>query len=275
MSIDFSSLIDLWSYAFFYKAVFVGVLISFLLSWLGAYVVLRREVIFADAISNIAFFGVALAFFFDSSISIFILASCFVAGLIVHYLQSKHILQSDSLLEILAQTGLALAVVIISLLTGYKADLSQFLFGDLLGLSTNDLWITVVLFVALSLVLFLGHRNFVRVSLSNYLSQSVIKNKEFWNLFFVILLAISIGLAIKIVGVLLVAAFTTIPANIAKLLVNTLKRTFVLSVILGVVLTFLGIHLSALLNVPSGATIVLVMVVALIMALAKRSLKFD
>lgn len=273
MNIDFSALLDLWNYAFFYRAVFVGVLIAFLLSWLGSYVVLRREVIFADAISNIAFFGVALAFFFESSVSLFILLACMLAALVVHYLQSKRLLHNDSLLEILAQTGLALAVVTISLLEGYRVDLSQFLFGDLLGLSNIDLWVTGALFLVLVIIMFYGHRNFIRISLSDLLSQSVLKFKERWNLFFVILLALSIGLSIKIIGVLLVAAFTTIPANIAKLFASTLKGTFVIAVIVGVVATFLGIHFSALLNLPSGPTIVLVMVLFLFFSFIKIAIK--
>jgi len=263
-----NSLIDFWAFPFFYRAILVGSLMSLMLSWLGGYVVLRREVVLAHAMPNVAFLGVVLAFMFGYSITFAIVLFTVIAALLIDYLRRKNLIHSDSLLEIFAQFGLASAVIVLSFVKGYQIDLTQFLFGDILAISHTDLYFTFAIFVLVSLSLYKWHHVFLKLSLSESFSHVSLKNSRLWHTFLILLVAVSIGLAMKIVGILLVAAFTTVPANIAKLFAKSIKQTFVFAAIIGLITTFVGLHVSALWDVPSGASIVVLLISTLFFTFA-------
>lgn len=263
-----SELVEFWSFPFFYRALIAGLLMSLILSWLGAYVVLRREVVLAHALPNVAFLGVVLAFMFDYPITIAIIASTIVASLAIDYLRKKNLIHSDSLLEIFAQFGLAASVILLSFVKGYQVDLTQFLFGDILAVSEFDLYVTAVMFLIVTVSLRFWHPTFLKLSLSESFSHLSVKNRRFWHTFLLLMIAICIGLAMKVVGILLVAAFTTIPANAAKLFSKSLRQTFRLSVLIAFFATFVGLHVSTVWDVPSGASIVVLMLLVLFAAFA-------
>ncbi len=254
-----TTLIEYLQYPFFFRALIVGSIISLLLSWVSGYVVLRREVIFADSLSNIGFLGIALAILFNLPITPTLILICIFAAFLISYIQRKKLFSSDSLLEIFAQLGLATAIIIIALFPGYRINIEQFLFGDILGISNYDVAMSIALLILSGLVIIFCHKNFLRISLSDQLSHSIVKNKKIWHGLFILLIALLIAMAMKIIGVLLVAAFITIPSNVAKLVARSLGQTFVLSTILGFLSTLIGLYLSIVFNLPSGALIVTVM----------------
>lgn len=262
--------IEYLQYPFFVRALFVGGVIGLILSWMSGYVVMRREVVLTHALSHIGLFGIALAILMSYPITLSLLVACLVGAYLINRLQSRRLFNNDSLLEIFAQLSLALAIVIISIFPGYRINLEQFLFGDILGISRMDVWVSFWLLAVAGGIIAGFHRTFLRISLSDLLSHALVKRKKFWNGVLVVLLAMMIALAIRIVGVLLVAAFVTIPSNTAKLLAKSVKRTFILSAFLGLFATFAGLWTSVLFDLPTGATIVLVMGVVWLLAMAVR-----
>ncbi len=265
---------DFLQFPFFVRALTVGGMIGLLLSWMSGYVVLRREVLFTHALSNIGFFGIAVAILFQWPITLMLLLACFLGAYFISMLQRRRLFHNDSLLGIFSQVGLALAIMVIAFFPGYRVNIEQFLFGDILGISRMDVRISVVLFVVVGIVLVLFHRKFLMISLSEELSHSLLKRKKILNALFIGLLALVIAMAMKIIGVLLVAAFTTIPSNTAKLFARNLFQTFVFSALIGVVATFGGLYLSAMADLPSGAMIVVVLGAIWILALlVKRILQ--
>lgn len=259
-------------YPFFLRALLVGGTISLVLSWMSGYVVLRKEVLFTHSLSNIGFLGVALAILLQLPVTPILIASCVIAAYLISVLQSKKIFNNDSLLEIFSQSGLALAVIVIALFPGYRINIEQFLFGDILGISSVDVYITSALALASAVTIFLFHKKFLQISLSDLLSHSHLKNKRLWHALLILLLALMIALAMKIVGVLLVAAFTTITSNTAKLFAKNIRQTFIYSSLIGLIATILGLFASASLNLPSGPAIVLAMVIFWLLAIIKNAL---
>lgn len=256
ISIIMTTLIEYLNYPFFLRALVVGLSLSLLLSWMSGYIVLRREVLFADSLSNIGFLGIALAILFNLPITPTLIVACLFAAFLITYIQRKKLFASDSLLEIFAQLGLSLAIIVIALFPGYRVNIEQFLFGDILGINQTDVIISLSLLAVTGILIFLYHKTFLKISLSDQLSHSIVKNKKFWHSLLIFLLALLVALAMKIIGVLLVAAFITIPSNAAKLFANSLKQTFILSTLVGLISTIFGLFLSVSLNLPSGALIV-------------------
>ncbi|MBI4234964.1 metal ABC transporter permease [Candidatus Peregrinibacteria bacterium] len=254
-----TTFIEYLQYPFFLRALIVGGFLSLILSWMSGYTVLRQEVLFTDALSNIGFLGIALAILFNLPITLMLIVVCLIAAYLIHVVQRGKLFQNDSLLEIFSRVGLALGIIVVGLFPGYRINIEQFLFGDILGISSFDFWLTIVLLFGIGLVVLFSHRTFLKISLSDTLSHSLVKYKKFWHGLLIFLLAIMIALSMKIIGVLLVAAFTTIPSNTAKIFAKNISQTFILSSLLGIVATFAGLYLSVLFNLPSGALIVVVL----------------
>ena len=251
---------EILKYPFFVRALVSGLLIGILLSTFSTYVVLRREVLLTHSLSNIAFLGVAIAVLFDWPVTFPLLGMTVFGAFLINYVQQKRLFNSDSLLAIFSQMGLALSIIVISFFPGYRTNLEQFLFGDILAVTRMDLYTSILLFVLIGGLLTCAHKKFLRISLSETLSQSLVRNKRFWHGVFLLAVALTIGMAMKVVGILLVAAFTTIPANIAKIVARNMRETFLWSVFFGVFSTVAGLFISTVWDVPSGPMIVMVLV---------------
>lgn len=253
-------MLEYLQYPFFVRALVTGVLISFLLSWFSTYVVLRKEVLLTHSLSNIAFLGVALAVLFDFPVTLPLLGMTVLAAFVINYLQRKKLFHNDSLLAIFSQIGLALSIIVISFFPGYRVNLEQFLFGDILAVTQMDMYLSIGFFIVIGAILVFAHSTFLKISLSDKLSQTLVVKKKFWHGIFLLSIALTIGMAMKIVGILLVAAFTTIPANTAKLFARNMRQNFVLSIVFGLMGTLIGLYISSAFDVPTGATIVMSLV---------------
>lgn len=254
-----TTFIEYLQYPFFVRALVVGGIMSLLLSWMSSYVVLRQEVLFTHALSNIGFLGIALAVLFQLPITPMLIGACLLAAGLIRFIQNKRIFSNDSLLGMFSQIGLALGVIVIALFPGYRVNIEQYLFGDVLGVTEFDLQLSIVLLLGVGVVMLAFHKNFLRISLSEALSHSIVKNRKIYHALFIFTLAILIAMAMKIIGVLLVAAFTTIPSNCGKLFARNINQTFIISTVIGVLSTFSGFYLSVILNLPSGPLVVCVL----------------
>ena len=262
-----------FEYDFFVRAILVGTMASLVLSWLSGYIVLRREVLFTHSISHAGFLGIALALVWEWSTNWSLILASLIAVFIVDYLKQKYWFDSDSILAMIAQITLAVAIIVISSISGYQINIEQFLFGDILGINKNDIWITIGLLLGVAILVITKHTTFLKISLSSVLSHTTVKHKKLWHSILMVMIAGSIALAMKIIGVLLVASFTTLPANIAKLIAPNLQMTFVISTVLGVFATVVGLMVSTVYDTPSGPMIVIVLAIVLGITVIAKSVK--
>ncbi len=266
-------LIEYLQYPFFVRAMIVGGIIGLILSWMSGYIVMRREVVLTHALSHLGFLGIAFAILFSLPITLSLIGMCLIGIYLIYLVRNENLFYSDSLLEIFAQLSLALAVVVISFFPGYRINIEQFLFGDILGISKADLWMSLVLLFFVGGILLVFHKTFLKISLSDILSHTLVRHKKFWNGLLLIIFALMIALAIRVVGVLLVAAFVTIPSNSAKLITKNITASFVVSALIGTFCTFTGLFISAFWDIPTGAMIVLLMGIFWLFTILWRKLK--
>ena len=256
------------------RAIFAGVLISIAAAPLGCVIVWRRMAYVGETLAQSSLLGVALglALQIDLTFSV-VLAALLAAGIIILFGQSR-VLALDSALGLVHHAALALGVICISLLKGPGIDLNAFLFGDVFAVTKGDVvWIVLGTLFVLAAMARLW-KPLVRVSLHSDLATAEGVDPVLPKALFDVLLAVTIAVAMKIVGVLLVMAFLIVPAVAARPLARTPEAMAVIAAAIGVAGTLLGLALSLSLDVPGGPAIVVAMVgLAAFSLLAARGLR--
>jgi zinc transport system permease protein len=260
------TIIEAFTFTFFTRGLIIGCLLSILCALIGNFVVMRKEAVIGHSISNFAFLGIAAGIFLGLNLNLMILISCMFGISIILYLQHAKIFSHDSILELTAQVSLASAIVVISLLKGYRVDLMSYLFGDILAISKNDMLFAAFLTIFNLIVLFVLKDKLLQSVFSKDIATSAGTNVKVINIVFMILLMLTVAVGIRIVGVILISTFLVIPPNIAKLYANNFKQMMIYSSIFGVLGTFIGLFASYLFDIPSGAMIILVLGVFLIIS---------
>ncbi|PIQ79089.1 hypothetical protein COV81_03335 [Candidatus Peregrinibacteria bacterium CG11_big_fil_rev_8_21_14_0_20_41_10] len=259
-----TTLIEALSFSFFQRALLVGSLIAVIYSLLGNYVVLRKETVISHSIANFAFLGVALAILLNANINLFTFLAAIGGALSISILQNNPKFARDSILTFSSEISIAIAIVIISFFKGYRTDILQFLFGNILAISSTDiLFISIVSLLIIGFLL-LFHRQLLQITFSTELAKASGTKVTLFNLLYLLILALAIAIGVKTIGVILIAALLVIPANTAKLFASSFKQLLTYSAIFGLMSTILGLLTSYFFDLPSGATIVITLSVFLL-----------
>ncbi len=240
---------------FMQRAFIGGGIVSVLLACLGVFVVLRRSSFFGDAIAHSSLTGVAIGLL--TGIPTLISATIYSIGVsfFIPWMKDKSRLPVDTLLGILLPVSMAIGVIILTLIPGYRADLMSFLFGSILGISWLNIGFTILLSLAIGIYLFFWGKKLLALSFdSDYAVIQGIQVSKI-DLLYHLALAVSIVLGIQVVGIILVNALLIIPSATARLLARSMKDLFILAPIIAFVTTTCGIILSYYLDLPTGPAI--------------------
>jgi zinc transport system permease protein len=260
-------MIEALSFTFIQHAIIAGVLVSFAAGIVGSLIVVNRLVFLAGGIAHASYGGIGLAVYFGLPIflgaSLFaLLTALFIALLSLH---SKH--RTDTFIGVFWAVGMAIGILLIDLTPGYNVDLAAYLFGSILSVSKEELYFMgIFLIILIAVVLFL-YRDILAVSYdTQYAKLSGIHTTFIYTLI-LMLSALSIVIAIKVVGIILVIALLTIPVYIAEKFSTTLMGMMLYSGLLATLFTLIGLILSYHLNLSSGASIILVSTLSLVLFL--------
>lgn len=249
-------MLDALGYPFFQRALLAGLLVSLLSGLLSPFVVQRRLSFLGDGLAHAAFAGVALGLFLRGEPLWFALPFTFLVAMAITLVKEKTELSEDTAIGVFFALSVALGAVFLSKARGYVGDAMGYLFGSLLAVGPADLWaMALLLFLALFLLPLWGPLAYATFDRELALSDRVpvVLHDYLLSGF----LAVSLVLAVKVVGIILVAAFLVIPGAAARLLSRTFAGLTLLSLLLASFSTVLGLFLSFLLDWPSGASIVL------------------
>lgn len=240
------------------RAIAGAILMGILGGFLGSFVTLRQLSFFSHAVGHAALIGIALGVLLQLNPTWMLLPFTLVFGLVVLYLIDQTNLSSDSVLSVVLSGALAIGVILSSLIQGYRGNLMAVLFGDILAIDTTDLILSSLVLVGGGVFLLSTLQQQILLTLNPTVAQVQGIPVRLYRYAFVVLLSLAVAVAIPAVGVLLVNAFLVIPAATAKLMSHQFTRFLVISVMLGVVSSIVGMILSGLLNFASGPSIVLV-----------------
>jgi zinc/manganese transport system permease protein len=260
-------LAELLAMPFLQRALLAGLLSGALGGLLGSFAVLRQLSFFSDALGHSALLGIALGVLLGLDPTLVLIPFAVLFALGVNQLARRSRLPADALLNIIYSSSLALAVVVLSRLPGWKGGLQQLLFGDILGVTARDLLLLSGLLAVTVLILLLTGRRQLLLTIDESLALSRGVASEAQRLLFVILLAVVVALSIKAVGVLLISAFVVIPACAARLISGNFRLYLLLSALFGASCAVLGLLVSAVADLPSGPSVVIVQLGVFLLAL--------
>lgn len=251
--------LEFLQYGFIQNALIAAILVSVACGIVGSYVVVKKIVSISGAISHAAFGGIGLGFFIGINPIVVAIPFTVLSAVGIGLINEKVKISEDTAIGILWSVGMAMGVIFINLTPGYAPDLFSYLFGNILTVPSSDLVLMLILDVIIIFTVILFYREFLAVSFDQEFSRVVGVPVEFVYILLLCIVALSVVVLIKVVGVILVIALLSIPAAVSKQITSKMKNIMVLSVILGVILTILGLWLSYIFNLASGATIVLVL----------------
>jgi len=263
-------MLEILSYQFMQHALIAGVLASVICGIIGVYVVLKRIVFISGGIAHFSFGGIGLGYYLGINPLISTLAFSILAAITIGA-SKRHIdLQEDTTIGILWAVGMATGVLFIGMSKGYAVNLFSYLFGNILAVSRFDLMLMTALSAFIIVSVALLFKEFLILTFDEEYAAIVGIRTQALSIFLLCLIALSIVVMIKIVGVILVIALLTIPASIGRLFSKTVKRMMVISTLCGILLTTTGLVVSYYTDLASGATIVLLSAAAFVAASAVR-----
>lgn len=241
---------------FLLRALLAGLAVALVTGSLGTFVVWRRMAYFGDTLSHSALLGVSLGVLLDLNLNLAITLVCLLLALGLVALQGQRKLASDTLLGILAHSALALGLVVISFAENVRIDLMGYLFGDILAVGNDDLrWIACGAVIALLLLGWLW-RPLLAMTVHEDLAQVEGVNVARTRLLFMLLIALVIATAMKVIGVLLITSLLIIPAATARHYVRTPEQMAVLASVFGMLAVSGGLFGSYRWDLPAGPAIV-------------------
>ncbi len=255
-------MLELFQYPFMQKALIAAVLVSIACGVVGSYVVIKRIVSLSGAISHAAFGGVGLGYFLGVNPVLAAIPFSIISAMAIGGVRQITNISEDTGIGILWSVGMAIGVIFINLTPGYAPDLFSYLFGSILTVNNTDLYIMLILDIIIIATVYLFHREFLAVSFDEEFSKVVGLPAILIYMLLLALVALSVVVLIKVVGVILLIALFTIPAAISKQYTYNLRKLMFLATIIGTILTSLGLILSYIFNLASGATIVMVLAAA-------------
>ena len=238
--------------------IIAGILASIACGIVGAYVVVKRIVFISGGISHASFGGIGLGYFLGIDPVLGALVFSLISAVTMGMVSRRTRLSEDTAIGILWAIGMAIGILFVYLTPGYAPDLMSYLFGDILFVSSQEMILMLILDIIIGLVVFLLYKELLAISFDEEFSTVAGLPTERLYLILLCLVALTVVVLIRVVGIILVIALLTIPAAMARQFTHSFKKMMLLSVLWGIVFTQCGLWLSYLLDWPSGATIILV-----------------
>jgi len=255
------------------RALLAGMGLALVAAPLGCFVVWRRMAYYGETVAQAGLIGVALGLAFSFDLTASVLIVTLGVSLLLVVLSRQQVVPFDSLLGLLAHAALAVGVIAASAVRGQQIDLMAFLFGDIFAITTSDLrWITFGGAAALAALAFVW-RPLLSLSVHEDLAAAEGLPTERLKLIFVLVLALVVAIAIKIVGALLTIAFLIMPAAAARPLSETPEQMALFAAIFGMLSVVLGLFVSVSFDTPGGPSIVLMLALFFVVSIIPTILR--
>ncbi len=254
-------MLELLQYNFMRNALAAGLLASVACGIVGSYVVVKRIVFISGGISHAAFGGIGLGYFLGLNPIIGAVIFAILSALGIGFMR-RRIRREDTTIGIIWTAGMALGVIFIGLSKGYAPDLFSYLFGNILTVPFFDIIVMFFLDVVIVVTVVSLYKGLLALSFDEEYARASGIPVDVIYLILMCLVALTVVILIRVVGIILVIALLTIPAATANIFVANLKKMMLLSILLGAIFTTLGLWLSYILDTPSGATIILLSAVS-------------
>jgi zinc transport system permease protein len=263
---------EILQFGFIQRALISGIAVAVSCSVIGLFLVLRRESLYGDALSHVAFGGIAIGLFTNVYPIWTAFAVSILASLGITKLRDSTKIPGDSAVAVLLSAGLATGVVLIGLSGGFSLDLYSFLFGSILLISYNDQLMILVLSLIVLAIMYKMYRKLMYIAFDEEQAKvsgiDVIK----LNYLFIVLASVTVITSVRLVGVLLISSLIVIPNITAMMFGKGFKKTLLISIFTAVLSVVGGIVVSYVMNLAPGGTIVIISVAVFLAVISTKYL---
>lgn len=257
-------------FEFMRNALLAGLLVSLAAGVVGVYVVLNRVSTLSGGIAHSAYGGVGMAYFFGFDPLVGGMIFSLLAALGMKLVQQRTRQRADTLIGVLWAVGMAVGIIFVDRSPGYKVDLMSFLFGSILAVSPFEIGVIAVLDLLVLLTVAALYHSLLSISYDETFAAVRGVPVQAISLILTALIALTVVMMMRVVGLILVIALLTLPAAIANLFARTMRQMMLLASLLGALFTLTGLWLSYSYNLTSGAAIILIAAAAYGLALAAQ-----
>ncbi len=255
---------EMMSYPFMVRAVVVGVLVSLCAALLGVSLVLKRYSMIGDGLSHVGFGAMAVATAFNFAPLVFSIPVVIAAAFLLLRISESSKIKGDSAIAIISTGALAVGVITVSLTTGMNTDVSSYMFGSILSMTDDDVVLSVILCICVLFMFVFFYTKIFAVTFDESFTKATGTRTGLYNSLIALLTAVTVVLGMRMMGALLISALIIFPALTSMSLCKSFRSVTICSVILSLVCFLIGITASYGLNTPTGATVVVVNIIALI-----------
>ncbi len=255
-----STLINLFTYDFFVHAFLASLFAAVSCGIIGTYIVSRRIVFISGGITHASFGGIGIGYFLGISPLLGAAVFAVLSGLGIQYFTRKARVREDSSIAIWWSLGMAVGIIFIYLTPGYAPNLMSYLFGSILTVSNTEIWLMAVLSLGLIAFFVFMYRTILYVAFDEDFAHTTGLPVQLINYILISLIALTIVLNIRVVGIILILSLLTIPQASANLFTKDFKKMIFLSVLIAFIGSFAGLLISYFADIPSGASIIFTLV---------------
>ena len=244
--------------AFMQNAVIIGLLASVACGVMGTYVVVRRLVFISGGISHTVLGGMGIAYYYGGNPIHGAVVTALVAAIVIGFVSLRYHEYEDTIIGALWAVGMAVGILFIYKTPGYNVDLMSYLFGNILMVERQNVYLLICLDALIILLVVLFYKRFLAVCFDEEYSELQGIGVVSTYLLLLCLIALTVVILIQVVGIILVIALLTLPAATARYYTHTLGQMMILASILGALFTTSGLVVSYEPNLPAGATIIVI-----------------
>ena len=259
------NVIEMFSYPFMVRAFIVGALVALCSSLLGVSLVLKRYSMIGDGLSHVGFGALAVAAALNAAPLAAAIPVVIVAAVLLLRIRGNSRIKGDAAIALISTSSLAVGVMVISMTTGMNTDVYNYMFGSILAMSAGDVRLSVALaVVVLALYIFFYHKIFA-ITFDETFAQATGVKADLYNTLIAVLTAVTIVLGMRMMGALLISSLIIFPALTSMRVCRTFKSVIINSAVISVVCLVIGITVSYVWATPSGASVVMANIAALLL----------
>ncbi len=262
---NINEIVNILSYPFMVRAIIVGILVSFCAALLGVVLILKRYALIGHGLSDVGFAALSLATTIGVSPIYVATPIVIIASFIIMYISQSKKINGDIAIGIFSTGALSFGVIITAFSKGFNMDVYSYMFGSILAMNKTDLVVSIFLSVIVIFTFILFYNRLFIISADEDFARAIGINIRFYQFLISLLTALTVVVGMRMMGTLLISSLIIFPAFIAKKFVRSFKYLVVLSALFSILCFVLGLIASLVFDLPTGAGIVLVNIIVLIL----------
>ena len=252
----FEEIIGMFSYSFMIRAMVVGGLVALIASILGVVLVLKRYSMIGDGLSHVGFGAMAISLAFNEAPLVFAIPIVIIAAFLLLRVSENSKIKGDAAIGLISSSSLAIGMIVNALSNGTNIDLNSYMFGSILAIEKSEMVLCVVLGIVIIGVFIFFYNPIFAITFDENFAKATGLKVEVYKTVLSILTALTIVIGMRIMGTLLISSLIIFPALSAMRITKKFKNVMIISVIISLVCFFAGLVASYLIEIPTGASIV-------------------